>query len=163
MPRMMFAGSLGVALLSVLLPGKTVAGPPDGASGRMVLDEVADGLRRYRQAKEMATRIAYLKRLALTRDPRVGVALWEAQGDPSLELCLAATRAFAQEFARGERARAWKQAADAFEARIPECEALGIDAREMWRHLNGCGLLDRDEADSVKDLYRRAAELPQYR
>jgi hypothetical protein len=31
-----------------LPPGEAIAGPPEGPSGRMVFDEVADGLRKYR-------------------------------------------------------------------------------------------------------------------
>jgi hypothetical protein len=38
--------SLLALALRLALPGPAPAGPPEGASGRMVLDEVADGLRK---------------------------------------------------------------------------------------------------------------------
>ena len=43
----------------------------------MVLDEVADGLRKYRKAKEPVSRIRRLEKLAPTKDPRVAVVLGE--------------------------------------------------------------------------------------
>jgi hypothetical protein len=43
----------------------------------MVLDEAYDGLRRYRGEKDLGKRIAWLRKLAPTRDPRVAVELWE--------------------------------------------------------------------------------------
>ena len=49
----------------------------------MVRDEVADGLRRYQQEKEGGRRLAWLKRLAPTRDVRVAVALGEALDEPA--------------------------------------------------------------------------------
>jgi hypothetical protein len=144
----------------LLIPGQSVAGPPEEASGKMVLDDVAAGLRRYRREPDVRTRITLLKRLAATHDPRVGVALWESQADPSLELCLAATRAYAQEFIRGDRGRSLEQAVDAFESRVSQCEALGLNVREMWRRVNGCGLLAKEEMDFLKDMYLRAKQLP---
>ena len=49
MPRKTSASVLPLlAVLALALPGKAVAGPPEGVSGKMVLDEAADGLRRYR-------------------------------------------------------------------------------------------------------------------
>jgi hypothetical protein len=67
-------------LLVLLLPLVAVpaaAAPPDQPSGQMVLDEVADGLRRYRREHDPGRRRALLWRLAPTRDPRVAVALGE--------------------------------------------------------------------------------------
>jgi hypothetical protein len=69
---------LALALLALMMP-PAAAGPPEGVSGRMVLapDEVADGLRQYRQAQDQAIRLAWLKKLAPTRDSRVALALWQ--------------------------------------------------------------------------------------
>ncbi|HEX5269790.1 MAG TPA: hypothetical protein VFW33_04845 [Gemmataceae bacterium] len=75
MPRTTFAALPLLAALALLSPGRAVAGPPEGASGRMVLDEVADGLRKYRREEDDAKRIAWLRRLAPTRDARVAAAL----------------------------------------------------------------------------------------
>src|SRR5947209_8608616 len=66
----------------LLLPGQVLAGPPEAMSGRMVLDEVTDGLQRYRAEKDPGRRIQWLRRLETTREPRVGVALGEALFDP---------------------------------------------------------------------------------
>jgi hypothetical protein len=75
---MMLAVSLALVPL-VMVPSAT-AGPPEGPSGRMELDEVADGLRRYRKETDAAKRARWLEKLAPTKDPRVGVALGEALG-----------------------------------------------------------------------------------
>src|SRR5690242_17479371 len=66
-----------LASLRVLAPA-SLAGPPDAPSGRLALDEVADGLRKYHKEKNRAKRLEWLRRLAPTGDPRVGVALGEA-------------------------------------------------------------------------------------
>ena len=65
MPRM-FAGLLPplFAVLALLTPNRAVAGPPEGVSGKMVLDEVADGLRQYRKEKDQGKRVKLLERLA---------------------------------------------------------------------------------------------------
>jgi hypothetical protein len=68
---------VALALLATLAP-PAFAGPPDGVSGRMVLDEVADGLRRYHKETDETRRVEWLWKLARTRDPRVAVALGEA-------------------------------------------------------------------------------------
>ena len=71
-----FTLPLAVILLAPSLPVKSVARPPEGVSGKIVLDEVADGLRRYQAEKdEGKVCLDILKRLAPTRDPRVGMAL----------------------------------------------------------------------------------------
>jgi hypothetical protein len=82
MPRA-FAGFLLplLAALALLPPGKAVAGPPDGASGRIVFDEVGAGLDRYRKEKDPEKRAKWLEKLAPIRDPRVAVALGEALGN----------------------------------------------------------------------------------
>ena len=46
-----------------------MAGPPERASGEMVFDEVADGLRRYRSEKDETKRVEWLRQLAPTRAP----------------------------------------------------------------------------------------------
>jgi hypothetical protein len=63
--------------LPMLSPAKVAAGPPEGVSGKMVLDEVSEGLRRYRQESNENERVMLLRKLSTTRDPRVGVAIGE--------------------------------------------------------------------------------------
>jgi hypothetical protein len=76
MPRKTFAAvPLFLAVLALTLPGKAVAGPPEGVSGKMVLDEVADGLRKYRHETNLHRRQVWLVKLAPSRDLRVSVAL----------------------------------------------------------------------------------------
>jgi hypothetical protein len=65
-----------LALLA--LPPATRAGPPEAPSGKMVRDDVADGLLRYRRATDPEQRRALLRQLAATGDPRVAVVLGEA-------------------------------------------------------------------------------------
>jgi hypothetical protein len=66
-------------LLALLaLPPATRAGPPEAPSGKMVRDDVADGLLRYRRTTDPERRRALLRRLAPTGDPRVAVVLGEA-------------------------------------------------------------------------------------
>ena len=76
--------------LTLSLPAKSVARPPEEVSGKLVLDEVADGLMRYRLQKCDDKRIAWLKRLAPSCDPRVKAVLKEAANDGSPEVVLAA-------------------------------------------------------------------------
>jgi hypothetical protein len=66
------------ALLSLLPPGKAPAGPPAGASGKMVFDAPGAGLDRYHKEKDPAKRLGWLERLAKTHDPRVAIVLAEA-------------------------------------------------------------------------------------
>jgi len=73
MPRMIAA-----VLLLLFALGQAVAGPPEKSSAKMVLDEVADGLRKYRKEQDTEKRIRWLKKLAPTKDPRVAVALGDA-------------------------------------------------------------------------------------
>jgi hypothetical protein len=80
MPRKTLAAVLPLlAVLVALTAGKTVARPPEGVSGRMVLlpDLVADGLREYRRETDVGRQFEWLDKLASTRDPRVAVALGE--------------------------------------------------------------------------------------
>jgi len=78
---------LALPVLVLLMPGQsTHAGPPDASSGAMVLDEVADGLLRYRKEREVGARVKLLQRLAPTRDPRVAIALAQVAVDPELPL-----------------------------------------------------------------------------
>jgi hypothetical protein len=64
-----------LAALALLSPGMADTGPPEGASGKMAFDEVAEGLRKYRKEKDPEKRLACLQRLGATGDPRVAVAL----------------------------------------------------------------------------------------
>jgi hypothetical protein len=68
----------GLVLLTLVLPGWAVAGPPEWPSGKMAFDTVADGLRKYRKEKDEERRVWWLHRLAPTHDPRVAVTLGEA-------------------------------------------------------------------------------------
>ncbi len=65
----------GLALLTLLVPVSAIAGPPEGASTRLVLDEVSEGLRQYRKESAPEQRLRRLEKLAATGDPRVYVAL----------------------------------------------------------------------------------------
>jgi hypothetical protein len=58
------------------LPGQALAGPPEGVSGRMVLDEVAIWVGQYRKADD-DVRMAMLKKLRRANDPRIAVELVE--------------------------------------------------------------------------------------
>ena len=84
MPSLLIAVLLLV--LTLALPGATLAGPPEGVSGKMVLDEVADGVRKYRKETDARRRGELLRRLAPTRDLRVAMALGVAmmEGGSSL-------------------------------------------------------------------------------
>ena len=75
-----------LAVLALLAPEKSVAGPSDGVSGRTVLDQVEDGLRRYRAARTPTARVVWLRKLAPIRDARVAVALGEAISSENLEV-----------------------------------------------------------------------------
>jgi hypothetical protein len=77
----MFAAVLPLFAVLALVPARAVAGPPEGVSGRMVLDQVADGLRKYRQETDHDRRVRWLRKLAPTCDVRVAVALGDAWGD----------------------------------------------------------------------------------
>jgi hypothetical protein len=70
-------GLLAAPLFALPSPGKALAGPPEAVSGRMVLDEVFEGLRKYRREKDEGRRAEWLRRLAPSRDPRVAVELWD--------------------------------------------------------------------------------------
>jgi hypothetical protein len=72
-----------LAVLALLSPEKAVAGPPESPSGATKLDTVADGLRQYQQHKADDKRVEWLKRLALSKDPRVKAALEAALSDSS--------------------------------------------------------------------------------
>jgi hypothetical protein len=63
------------AALALLPPGRAVSAPPGRVSVKMVFDEVAEGLRKYRKAKDPTKRLAWLENLAATGDPRVALAL----------------------------------------------------------------------------------------
>ena len=67
-----------LALLALLAPWPAAAGPPERVSGRMVFDEVAEGLRKYGKETDREKRIRWLRKLAPTGDVRVAVALGDA-------------------------------------------------------------------------------------
>lgn len=72
-----------LALFVLLVPAPTVlAGPPEGASGKMVFDEVAEGLRRCSKEADPEKRFRRLDKLAESHDPRVDVILGEMLAGP---------------------------------------------------------------------------------
>jgi hypothetical protein len=80
-----------VLVLLFTQPGKSFAGPPEKIHGKLVFDEVEDGLRKYRKATEEAKRIRWLEKLALANDPRVTVMLGETfEDDPNFGVRLKA-------------------------------------------------------------------------
>jgi hypothetical protein len=71
-----------VCLFVLLLPGQMVlAGPPEGVSGKMVMDEISEALLRYRLEPNGKKRFVLLERLAPIQDARVTVALVQAMLD----------------------------------------------------------------------------------
>ena len=74
MPQAKFVAITLLALLVLALPDKALAGPPERVSGKMVLDEVVDGLRKYRKEKDPERRATCPKKLASERDSRMTVA-----------------------------------------------------------------------------------------
>jgi hypothetical protein len=68
------------AALALQSPGWAVAGPSEGASEMMTMaiDDVAEGLRKYRKEKDPEKRRARLQKLAATGDARVALALVDA-------------------------------------------------------------------------------------
>jgi hypothetical protein len=88
MCRPFVAFVLLLALLALLPMSRAVAGPPQSAPGRMVLerDEVSEALLRYRRESDPHRRLALLTDLAATHDPRVAVALGQALYDPRSEV-----------------------------------------------------------------------------
>ena len=130
--RTPLCAALALAPLALLAPvPPATAGPPEGPSGRMVLDEVADGLRRYRLEADPARRRAWLRRLAPAGDARVALALGEALAD-----------------ADPEYLAAWLLCEHYVPDATPAFPSLAqVPAAEWW---------EQNEAD----LRRRAKELP---
>jgi hypothetical protein len=74
--------AVALPLLAALAVGTpSGAGPPERPSGRMSFDAVADGLRRYARETDDSRRIAWLEKLAPTRDPRVALLIWDYPPD----------------------------------------------------------------------------------
>ena len=96
------ARTLSLLLLLLLAPAVRAA-PPEPPSGRMALDPVEDGLRKYRVARTPEARRLWLKKLARTHDPRVAVALGEALSDPSPIVARRAAIELAWEYMPGPR------------------------------------------------------------
>jgi hypothetical protein len=132
-----------VTFLALLAPGKASAGPPEGASGKMMFDEVADGLRRYRRDISEDRKLERLRRLAPTGDLRVVVLLGEELSSPSEAIRLEAARALLLIYA-APKYQTYQ-------------DRLIIDlARDIWR-LNAHYF--REMANEAV-LRRRAAQLP---
>jgi hypothetical protein len=71
-----------LALFALVVSGRPVlAGPPEGPSGQMVLDEVTEALLKFRLEPDLKTRGAMIRRLGPVRDPRVTLALMEVAVD----------------------------------------------------------------------------------
>jgi hypothetical protein len=126
-------------MIAVVLPllfavGQAIAGSPEKASGKLVLDQVADGLRRYRMARTPEARIAWLRKLAPIRDARVAVALGEAISSDDLEV---SRRAIGLVFTH-------------YEAELPEVSSASPISGMVF------GWWKENEAD----LRRRAKQLP---
>ena len=104
-----------LAALALLMPPPAVGRPPEGVSGRMVFDQVADALRRYQRETDDDKRIAWLERLAPARDPRVALLIWEYPPDeitPSQYIGL--RRLLLRYYVpRGETLKSWWQANEA--------------------------------------------------
>ena len=135
MPRTLFMlrSVFAVSMLALTLPGEAVAGPPEGVSGKMVFDEVEDGLRKYRKEKDPDQRIERLRRLSRTRDPRVGIALGEALSDACPTVVFSAANQYLDYFSTE---------VSGYRYRFP------VElAREQWQK-------------EAADLHRRAARLP---
>ena len=106
MPRPLFVVPLTLALLAGPAPGNALAEPPEGPSGKMAfVDEVAAGLRAYGRETDELKRLRSLKALAVTRDPRVAIVLYEAYADPSegFEMRSYASLILASRFLKGTR------------------------------------------------------------
>lgn len=138
-----FATLLLAAL--VLLPaGKALAAPPEKVSGKMVLDEVGYGLRRYarRDGCGDKRRVEWLKKVAINRDPRVAIALVELVFDGEYLLV------------RDEAAiELWKR----YIRRLNSIEAMQLDRSQLKalrEVIRGWWIKNGD------DLRRRAAQLP---
>ena len=69
---------LALPLLALVVAAPAAAGPPERVSGRIALDEVADGLRKYHKETDPEKRLAWLQTLGATGDPRVALALVDA-------------------------------------------------------------------------------------
>ena len=84
MPRKRFAAVLptfAVLAIGLSVPGTALGGPPEGVSGKMVFDEVANALRKYRKETDHDRRVRWLRKLAPMCDVRVALALGDAWGD----------------------------------------------------------------------------------
>jgi hypothetical protein len=77
-PRTKVAALVVVLLaLPVSLAPKGRASGPEAVSGSMVFDPITDDLLRYHEETGQRERLACLRRLARTRDPRVAILLGE--------------------------------------------------------------------------------------
>jgi hypothetical protein len=141
MPRLTIAASLLAAL--ALVPARAVAGPPERPSGRTVLDEVSEGLRKYRSEKDQGKRIDWLKKLAPSRDPRVAVELWQVFAFASEKRSVAIRQVAKECLARYYVTQGERQLAD---SGLPDAE---------WGPCV-CGWWSKHGAD----MRRRAALLP---
>jgi HEAT repeat protein len=143
MPRIL-AAVLTLAVLAVPSPGRAFAGPPEGASGRMVLDKVEDVLRRYYATRNADTRAALLRTLATFSDRRVFNALADALNDREQVVRFEAARLMVVRLCNG----------NGHEEEVKPNELLVLRAKEVWRQYQRQHELDAEKA-------RRAKELPQ--
>jgi hypothetical protein len=82
---------LGLLLVLIVAP-PTLASPPDGPSGEMVLsrDKVCNLLMKLRREATSHGRVACINEVAEIRDPRVAVALGESLSDPDERVAMQA-------------------------------------------------------------------------
>ena len=136
--------TLAVVVLLFAQPGNSVAGPPEAASGKMVLDEVADGLRQYGRQKDPAKRMRWLAMLAHTKDPRVALALADI-----------ANLRVADGYSEELRQFAITALAEQFLSPAPPAIKRPGDWSSMTQWRVGVWLLEHED-----DLRRRAKQLP---
>ena len=144
----MFAGFvLPLAVLALLSPGKTVAGPPEGVSGKMMLaaDKVEEALRRYYATKNADTRAERLRTLPDIHDSRILSTLGDALNDREQVVRFEAARLIV--------ARLCNSSGD--EGEIVPTERLVLTAKELWRQHQ------RDHEFAAEKARRRAEQLPQ--
>jgi hypothetical protein len=148
MPRT-FAAAVLLAALALLPPGTALAGPPEGASGKMVQDDVADGLRKYKLQRNESNRARQLKKLSEIIDARVMMAVGESLTDTSQEVRRAAADVVFFRYAGGCVLRV-----------IPPPEQVEKGARQWWVRYEAEIRRWRADVENEADLRRRAAQLP---
>jgi hypothetical protein len=144
MPRTLIAAPALLATLTLLSPGRAVTGSPEGASGKMVLDGVEEGLRKYRTQRNESIRARHLEKLSETLDPRVMIAMGEALTDSSQEVRRAAADIIFYRYI------------GAVTLTVPSPEQVEKCARQWW--VKNEGEIHRWWVESEVRLRRRATQ-----